>query len=77
MPLLSRSHAYVSASPFGSAPVADSDTEPPSPTVYGPSASTVGPAFSRSPTMIGSWSDDRYAFGSYSASCAGGLNVVS
>jgi hypothetical protein len=48
----------VSASPFGSLPVAVSDTEPPSFTVYGPPPSTVGAAFSRRPTMIGSWSDD-------------------
>ena len=41
-PLLSRSHAYVIASPSGSEPVAATVTEPPSSTLYGPPALTTG-----------------------------------
>src|SRR6266511_981229 len=42
LPLLSRSHAYVSGPPSGSLAEAETTTEAPSPTWYGPPASTVG-----------------------------------
>ena len=63
-PSLSRSHANVTVSPSASVPVAVTVTEPPSATVYGPPASAVGACSSCTPTMTGSWSDDRYGPGS-------------
>src|SRR5690606_7276756 len=43
----------------------------------GDAASHLGEALSSRPTITGSWSEERYGSGAYSASWFGSLNVVS